>query len=150
VSSIEIYNYLKKSLGIIIKHLEEAGVLVIPALLGAKLAEHLNISVPAGESYMLLDIAIGGRVHEVLIISPSPEFSVKVTVDGVVIWDKSYSEASAITDELVFISAFQREDGKYVYHLSEIPFKSSIKVEVINISQATVVFDKLLAKYEVM
>lgn len=115
-----------------------------------RLLESVNVSVPANASYTLLDLSVAGRLHEVLVVSPSPDFSVKVTVDGVTVWDKSYGDATSLTDELVFVSAFQREDGRYIYHLSEIPFKTSCKVEVLNLSNTSISFDRVVVKYEVV
>ena len=72
-----------------------------------------------------------------------------MTVDGSVVWDKDYTSASAYTDEVVFVSVFQREDGKYVYHLSDIPFNSSIKVVITNTDTVnSLTLDLIFAKYE--
>jgi hypothetical protein len=120
-----------------------------PAVMSIRLLERVNVSVPANSSYTLLDLNVTGRLHEVLVVSPFPDFSVRITVDGVTVWDKSYSDASTLTDELVFVSAFQREDGRYIYHVSEVPFKVSCRVEVVNLSSASITLDRVVAKYEV-
>ena len=112
-------------------------------------AEQTSYTVAAGSTYALVDLSGAGRLHEVTVISPSPSFKLTITVDGTVIWDKSYSDAEAETDEVVMVSAFQREDGKYVYHLSDIPYTSNLKVEVTNTGTSNITFDLLFAKWEV-
>jgi len=123
----------------------------ISAIISAttKIVEQTSYSLAAGGTYTPVNYSGRGRLHEVTIISSSNQFKVTITVDGVVIWDKSCSEAASITDEVVIVSAFQREDGKYVYHLSDIPFTSSLKVDVVNLNTSNpITLDYVFVKYE--
>jgi len=115
----------------------------------AKVVEQVNYSLGAGATYTLINYSGRGRLHEVTVISSSNQFKLTVTVDGVKIWDKSYDEAASITDEVVVVSAFQREDGKYVYHLSDIPFMVSLKVDIVNLNTSNpITLDYVFGKYE--
>jgi len=123
----------------------------ISAIISAttKVIENTNYSLSAGGTYTLINYSGRGRLHEVTIISSSSQFKITIVVDGTTIWDKSYSDAASITDEVVAVSAFQREDGKYIYHLTDIPFNSSIKVDVVNLDTANpITLDYIFAKYE--
>jgi hypothetical protein len=90
-------------------------------------------------------------LQELLIVASQSTFRVDVAVDGAAIWSKSYSDASSLADVIPTASAFQREDGKYIYFLSLIPFKSSIRVSVVNLDTSSpITVDYIYAKYEVV
>jgi hypothetical protein len=114
-------------------------------------AEASSVSINAGATYTFLNVSGSGLLQELLIVASQNTFRVDVTVDGVTVWSKSYSDASNLTDVMPTMAAFQREDGKYIYFLSFIPFKSSIQVNVVNLnSSSSISVDYLYAKYEVV
>jgi hypothetical protein len=116
----------------------------------AKSLESSNISVGAGATYSFLNVSGAGTVQELLIVASQNTFRVDVTVDGTTVWSKSYLDASNLTDVIPTMSAFQREDGKYIYYLSIMPFKSSIQVSIVNLDTANpIILDYVYAKYEV-
>jgi len=116
---------------------------------GTRVVEYKNYVLQAGETNTLLDYTGRGRLHEITVISQASTFKITIYVDGQVIWDKQYSEAEEVTDEVVMMSAFQREDNKYVYHISNIPFNQSVKVDITNTDAVNnIVFDYVFLKYE--
>jgi hypothetical protein len=122
----------------------------ISLIRAAKASELSNVSVGAGATYSFLNVSGAGTVQELLIVASQSTFRVDVTVDGVTIWSKSYTDASNLTDVIPTMSAFQREDGKYIYYLSMIPFKSSIQVSIVNLNtSSSITLDYVYAKYEV-
>ena len=124
--------------------------LSISTNLSTKIISESNHSISAGGTYTPLNITGSGKIHEITITSAVNTFKIRVTVDGTVIWDKTYSDASALTDDSIFVSAFKDENDKYIYHLNDIPFKNSIKVELINTNSSNAItLDKVFIKYEV-
>jgi hypothetical protein len=115
-----------------------------------KTLETSSVSVGAGSTYSFLNISGVGIVQELLIVASQNTFRVVVVVDNVTIWSKSYSDASNLTDVIPTMSAFQREDGKYIYYLSMIPFKSSVQINIVNLNTANpITLDYVYCKYEV-
>jgi hypothetical protein len=116
-----------------------------------KTSESSSVSVGAGATYTFLNLSGIGVVQELLIVASQSTFRVDVIVDGVTVWSKSYTDASNLTDIIPTMSAFQREDGKYIYYLSLIPFKSSIQVSIVNLDTSNpITLDYIYAKYEVV
>ena len=117
----------------------------------ARVSEASSVSIGASATYTFLNISGTGMLQELLIIASQNTFRVDVIVDGATIWSKSYLDASNLTDVVPTMSAFQREDGKYIYFLSLIPFKSSIQVNIVNLdTSSSITADYLYAKYEVV
>jgi len=116
----------------------------------AKVSEASSVSINAGATYTFLSLSGTGMLQEFLVVASQNTFRVDVVVDGATIWSKSYSSASNLTDIMPTMSAFQREDGKYIYFLSFIPFKSSIQVSIVNLDASNpITLDYVYAKYEV-
>jgi hypothetical protein len=116
----------------------------------ARVSEASSVSVGAGATYTFLSISGTGVLQELLIVASQSTFRVDVVVDGATIWSKSYADASNLTDVIPTMSAFQREDGKYIYYLSMIPFKSSAQASVVNLDTANpITLDYVYAKWEV-
>ena len=110
-----------------------------------------SFSLDPGAERTIIELNGTGRIDEVLIISSSQDFSVKVIVDGNEVWNKDYGSASSITDELMFLAVFTRvQDGKYVYHLADINFRSSVKIAVRNTGSSEITFDNIVIKYRLL
>jgi hypothetical protein len=115
-----------------------------------KTFERTNVSISAGSTYSFLNLSGIGIVQELLIVASQNTFRVDVVVDNVTIWSKSYSDASNLTDVIPTMSAFQREDGKYIYYLSMISFKSSVQINIVNLDTVNpITLDYVYCKYEV-
>jgi len=115
-----------------------------------KTLERTNVSISAGSTYSFLNLSGVGMLQEFLIVASQNTFRVNVVVDNATVWNKSYSDASNLTDVIPTMSAFQREDGKYIYYLSMIPFKSSVKIDIVNLDTANpITLDYVYCKYEV-
>ena len=152
MSSIEIYNYLKKSLGIIIKHLEEAGVVSLYPYT-SRFSELRSQTIGSGEWFTALQCKGMGRVDEFLIRSPSVDIEVQVVVDGESILERSYGELREIQQVVKDISAFEELDengdptGFYIISLRNIPFSSSVQIRVKNIGAKPITLPNIFMKY---
>jgi hypothetical protein len=154
VSRVEILSFLKKNLGIIIKRLEETGVLTIPYTV--KFAELRGETVNPGGWLNVLRYTGSGQVDEFLIRSPNTSFKVQVTVDGAVVLEKIYDELREIQQNSRDISAFPELDengdptGYYVVSIRNIPFTSSIGVMVQNTGTSPTTLPNVFVKYRVL
>lgn len=112
-----------------------------------------DISVEAGQTYEFLSHGYPGYLDECLVISPSTNFSVVVTIDDAEFFNKTYAQYRNVTQTLRCISAFQErdEDGnplsKYTVHIKNLVFKESIVISVRNNGGSPVTFHNLFAKY---
>jgi hypothetical protein len=116
----------------------------------SKIFEASAVSVNASGTYTPINLSGTGLLHELLIVSPQNTFRVNVAVDSATIWSKSYSDASSLTDVIPTMSAFQDENGNYIYFLSLLPFRSSLQVNVENLNtSSSITLNYVYAKYEV-
>jgi len=86
-----------------------------------------NVKVEPAKPRFLVKEDGSGVLEEVLIRSPSKSFRCRVTADRRIVWDKTYDGFEIDSDRLADIYA-KDEDGVYVVHLSNVPFKRSIRV----------------------
>ena len=112
---------------------------LIPLLtFSSKFVEFDSQTLGAGEWLNALQYAGAGQVDEFFIVSPNTNFKVQITVDGVVILEKTYDELRAIQQNSRDISAFAELDedgnptGYYVASVRNIRFSSSIGIKVQN------------------
>jgi hypothetical protein len=154
VSRVEILNFLKKNLGIIIKRLEETGVLTIPYT--AKFAEFRGETVNPGGWLNVLQYTGSGQVDEFFIRSPNTSFKVQVSIDGSVTLEKTYDELREIQQNSRDISAFPELDengdptGYYIVSIRNIPFTSSIGVMVQNTGTSPATLPNVFVKYRIL
>jgi len=155
VSSVEILNYLKKSLGIIIKRLEETGILTVPPFT-SNFKEFKDQAVGAGEWLNVLQYTGTGQVEEFFIRSPNTNFKVQVTVDGAVVLEKTYDELREIQQNSRDISAFPELDengdptGYYVASIRNIPHAVSIQIKVQNTGSTPTTLPNIFVKYKTL
>jgi len=115
----------------------------------SKTIELSNQTINPSGKITVIDLKGMGRLHELLIISSTNLFKVTITVDGTIVWDKSFDEASLVASQIGSVSAFQRDDGKYIYHISNIPFSTGIKVEISSLDTSNpITLDYVFGKYE--
>jgi hypothetical protein len=152
---VEILNYLKKSLGIIIKRLEETGILTVPPFT-SNFKEFKDQAVGAGEWLNVLQYTGTGQVEEFFIRSPDTNFKVQVTVDGTVVLEKTYDELREIQQNSRDISAFAELDengdptGYYVASIRNIPHAVSIQIKVQNTGSAPTTLPNIFVKYKTL
>lgn len=72
----------------------------------------------------ILNVRCGGRLRELLVVSPSPDFRFVFVADGVARLDGDFAEFMAISEGLTSLSAFQSAEGKYVFHLKGVRWLS--------------------------
>lgn len=115
-----------------------------------------NKVVLAGGSFEFLNVEEMGILEECLVVSPSTEFFLVLSIDGTQFMDKTYQGFADITQTVEDISAFEELDtdgnptGKYIVHLTDILFKSSITISVKNDSASPITFHNLFTKYRTM
>lgn len=115
-----------------------------------------NKTVSAGDSFEFLKVEELGLLEECLVVSPSTEFSLILTIDASQVMDKNYQGFADITQTVEDISAFEERDedgnptGKYIVRLTDILFKSSITISVKNDSASSITFHNLFGKYRTM
>jgi len=141
------WHYIRSMLKeVLLESLQQAMITVAVPRLTPIVREYTGYTVePSGS--LRIDIPGAGVVDEVLVVSRSGSFKLTITVGGVTVWDKSWGEASRLSDNLVFLSAFQDENGLYVYHIAGIPFSNGVSVEVVNLDPVNpITFEHIIVK----
>ncbi len=111
--------------------------------------------VGAGEWLTVLEGFGSGQLEQFHVRSPNTDFRISIIVDGVSIFEKTYSEIRQISQSSPEISAFAELDengdamGYYVASVRDIPYRSSIWVRVQNTGLVPVTFSQLFAKYRI-
>ncbi|MCD6240374.1 hypothetical protein J7K27_02465 [Candidatus Bathyarchaeota archaeon] len=95
----------------------------------------------------LIDVNKRGRIRELVIKSPHPDFSISVETDGYKTISRSFKDLQEISPSVETIDAFQDVDGKYVLRLGRISWRNHGRV-VIRTDRETV-FDKIYAVYDI-
>jgi hypothetical protein len=107
-----------------------------------------SVALPA----TLVDASGPGRLSELVVVSRTADFSLRVVVDGRILYDDSYSWFESISQLVEEIDAFSL-DGSYALRLRDISFSRRLRVEaspvtVVPLSQP-VVLDEVLCKLHV-
>jgi hypothetical protein len=114
VSSVELFNYLKKSLGIVIKRLEESGVLTLPTFLDHKFMPELEVSDTQ------IELPVSGLLYKVKVVDGAPVY---LNIDR------------PITDEytVVFPGTYVLipRSAHKIYIKAPEGFKSKVRIEVL-------------------
>mgnify|MGYP000495215822 CR=1 FL=1 len=124
--------------------------------IGVSTARHTNIIefknvvlAPEG-SMTIIDITGSGSVDECLIISLSPDVALSIIADDVLIFDKNFNDALEVSQELIFLSAFVKEEDSqmfYVYHVKGIDFVKNVNITVSNTSDSEITIKHAICKY---
>ncbi|MEM4975855.1 MAG: hypothetical protein QXT64_00850 [Desulfurococcaceae archaeon] len=94
----------------------------------------------------ILDVAYGGRLHELVLCSNSGNYSIRFVTDGVARIDRSFQDLQSISPYLDTISAFE-DNGKFVLHIKDYSWVSSAYAAVFVGEPVT--FHQIFAKYDV-
>ncbi len=130
-------------------------LVITPIVPTTKFVDLAGSSVGAGEWLTVLQESESGQLEQFHVRSPNTDFRISITVDGVSVFEKTYSEIRQISQSSPEISAFAELDengnptGYYVASLRNIPYQSSILVRVQNTGLAPVTFSQLFAKYTI-
>lgn len=126
------------------------------AIRDTKIIDVTDKAVSAGQEYEFVAITGVGTIIDVFVLSPSVSFSVILTINGIDILDRTYTQYLAISDSIKDIAAFPERDGdgvltgKYLVCLKNVHFKNHISIKVKNNSGASVTFNNLFCKYKVV
>ncbi len=126
------------------------------AVRDTKIVDETDKVVSAGITYEFLAVTAIGNVLDLFVISPTTNFSVILTINGIDLLDKTYTEYFTISGNLAGITALAQRDndgvltGKYLVSLKGIHFKNHISVKVKNDSGSPVTFDNLFCKYKIV
>lgn len=100
----------------------------------------------------LVDASGPGRLSELVVVSRAADFSLRVVVDGRILYDDSYSWFESVSQLVEEIDAFSL-DGSYALRLRDIHFSRRLRVEASPVSAAPlsqpVVLDEVLCKLHV-
>lgn len=130
-------------------------VRVPPVRVTTRFVDLAGSSVDAGEWLTVLERSESGQLEQFHVRCPNSDLKISITVDGISVFEKSYSEIRQISQSSPEISAFAElnEDGDltgyYIASLRNIPYQSSILVRVQNTGLVVVTFSQLFAKYTV-
>jgi len=112
-------------------------------------------SVDAGAWLTVLERSESGQLEQFHVRCPNSDFKISITVDGISVFEKSYSEIRQISQSSPEISAFTELDengdatGYYIASMRNIPYYNSILVRVQNTGLVSVTFSQLFAKYSI-
>jgi len=114
VSSVELFNYLKKSLGIVIKRMEESGVISLPSYLDHKFIPELEV----GDTQV--ELPLRGLLYKVKVIDGAPVY---------------LNIGRPITDEytVVFPGSYMLipRTAYVIYLKAPTGFKSKVRIEAL-------------------
>jgi len=112
-----------------------------------------NQNISGGATYQFVNVDQLGFLEECLVVSPSTDFSLILSIDGNEAINKTYQGFNDITQTVKDISAFEELDadgnptGKYIVHLTDIAFKVSLVISIKNNSGSPITFQNLFCKY---
>lgn len=119
-----------------------------------KTTDHPSEVVGAGVWFIIVEVASGrGTLGEFHARSPDTDFEIKLTIDGTIILDKTYTQLRGIQQNSPTISAFAELDedgdatGYYIASIRDVPYYASLKLEIKNTGGAPKTFDQLFTKY---
>lgn len=94
----------------------------------------------------LLDLRTGGRLHEAVLTSSSPNYTVKLVADGLTRLRRSFREIQSLSPYLETVSAFEN-NGVFVLHLKDYSWVNSLHFSVV--PHEPVLFHAVFVKYDV-
>ena len=107
-----------------------------------KIVEKKNIII--NEYYSFLELKGSGLIHELVLISTSPDFKISIAIDNKSV-DWNYSELLELSAYIDTITAVPMDNGQYVFRLSSISFTSLFSLEIygknITLAKAYAKFD---------
>lgn len=154
MSSVEILGFLKKNLGIIIKRLEESGIIVLPY--AAKFINRTDQTITPGDWLTILEMEAAGNVEEFFIHSPNTDFKIQIVVNGSTVLEKTYEELREIQQNSRDVSAFAELDeegnptGYYIASIRNVSCETSMVVKVQNTGATPTTLPNIFAKYKTL
>jgi len=119
-----------------------------------KIVNLSNVTVNAGNTYNFLSLSsTKGFVFETLVLCEEEDFSIILEIDGSEALNASYANLNQMGQEVKSIDAFAQLDingnptGRYLVHIKELNFKTSIKISIKNNSASSLIFRNLFANY---
>jgi len=96
-------------------------------------------------NFELLNVKLRGELKELLIKSPSPNFSILLMCDNIRIMDRKFTELQEVTQELDFIAAFE-DNGSYILNIKDIKWIDQCMILLTAHEQIT--FQNIFARYD--
>jgi len=103
-----------------------------------------NITVK--ESYDLLNLVGVGHLKELLLISPIPDFSLSLLMDGKAL-RVNFSDLMEISGELEHIDAYEK-DGKYVLRITDLKWVESLLIAIQ--TSKPIQLERIFANYDIL
>lgn len=89
-----------------------------------------------------------GELKTALVVAGSKDYDIVMRVDGVEVVDNSFANLQDDSTELERLSAYERGDGKSVFHASGYEFNQS--VDVVIVPGKSITFDRLRAEIDLL
>jgi len=87
---------------------------------------------PVTHVFDVVKARVGGRLRELVVRSPSKNFSILILADGVTKLSRSYEELEAISPHLEMIDAYEEaENGVYVLCIREMHWTSNFLASIL-------------------
>lgn len=100
---------------------------------------------PAEGTYIFLEKAGEGKIEEIVIVSPTNNFSLFIEVDGTMAYQGGFSRYQEVSAHINSIVAQQR-GTKYILQINDVVFSNHIMVIIDAGEQIT--FNRLHCKYQ--
>jgi hypothetical protein len=119
----------------------------------SKFVEFRSQPLGAGEWLDALQYTGAGQIDEFFVLAPNTNFKVQITVDGVVVLERTYDELRDIEQSTRDISAFPELDedgnatGDYLVSIRNIRFSTSIQVKVQNTGGTSTTLRNIFIKH---
>lgn len=89
-----------------------------------------------------------GGLNELVVISPSPNFSIYIVSNGQVKLDKTYTELSSISKQAEDIAAFRDISGNYILNIKDYVWQGDL-ILILRSTSGNFIFDQVYANYYV-
>jgi len=143
--------------------------IVMAEIIGEKIAEALKIPAPkisipqisipqpstrvvdwrdmlVSSDLILLDVSVGGRLHELVLCSNSSNYSIRIVTDGMVRLDRSFRELQSISPYLDSIDAIE-DNGRFILYIKDYSWLNSVYA-IVRIREP-IMFSQVFIKYDV-
>lgn len=143
--------------------------IVMAEIIGEKLAEALKIQAPkisipqisipqpstrvidlrdmlVSSDLTLLDVSVGGRLHELVLCSNSSNYSIRIMTDGIVRLDRSFRELQSISPYLESIDALE-DNGRFILYIKDYSWLNSAHA-ILKIREP-ITFPYVFIKYDI-
>ena len=107
---------------------------------------HIQVSITR-PAVIIREFNTGG-IEELVVISPTSNFSILIESDNYTKLEKTYAELASISGQAKDIVAFENTDGNYILNITDYKWQNDIKLSLCSTS-GTFVFNQVYANWYV-